>query len=488
MKVTRMNKTLRRIVTGLVISSTIATGLFAQNNGSYSQYLLEGYGYNEIEEAEQAAAASADVDSKNATLSSVSKVDWSKSTFTSDITLDTVKAHISMPSGKTVSMNRIQMELPVLIKDPLLSLYADDTNTLGDLVLDGSLTLDALTRIIDGSKKTPPYFMSASNTLKTTDTLDLHQVGALLVKHRTPYVQGKPIEHISSRAYTGIVIDARGKLPVQGEHTASKVYPCLFPKIWNEDMDLIYERNMVLPEVAKTKGIVDYLPGQGSNKTTDRAGNDPLWITARKVYGVNRCDPVISKDDYLRITTVPHNLELLKQGKVVILLDSDQLTGLVKSPRKDIRYFLETGKVKQIIENSDIPNVETEEGHSGFVIKMENLRFIADQAILLPEERHRVAEIANDIKAILGKNKYTIRINGHTADINNPVGQQELSVQRAESIRDALIAQGIPEELFTCYGYGGTKPEGDNSTDAGRAKNRRVEIIITPQGTEIQQR
>ena len=472
-------------IAALALSSA---GLFAQNDGTYRQYMLEGYTYDEIENAEQAAAASADVDTKKAVMTSSSKVDWSKSTLTSDITLDTFKAGIPMPSGKAVSMNRIQMELPVLVKDPLLSLYADDTRTLGDLVLEGNLTLDALTRIIDESKKTPPYFMNATNSLKTTDTINLHKIGALLVKHRTPYVQDKPIERISSRAYTGIVIDARGVIPVQGEHVKSEVYPCLFPKIWNENMDLIYERNMVLPEIAKEKGIVDYLPGQGSNKKTERAGSDPLWITARKVYGVNRCDPVISKEDYLRITTVPANLELLKQGKIVILLDSDQLTRTVTSPRKDIRYFLETGKLKQKIEQHDIPDLVPEENDGGFVLRMENLRFIADSAELLPEEKKRVSQIANELKTIISKGKYTIRVNGHTADVNKPSGQQTLSIQRAEAIKNALVAEGLPESIFTCYGYGGTKPIADNSTSTGRAQNRRVEIQVTPQGTEIQSR
>ena len=472
-------------IAALALSSA---GLFAQNDGTYRQYMLEGYTYDEIENAEQAAAASADVDTKKAVMTSSSKVDWSKSTLTSDITLDTFKAGIPMPSGKAVSMNRIQMELPVLVKDPLLSLYADDTRTLGDLVLEGNLTLDALTRIIDESKKTPPYFMNATNSLKTTDTINLHKIGALLVKHRTPYVQDKPIERISSRAYTGIVIDARGVIPVQGEHVKSEVYPCLFPKIWNENMDLIYERNMVLPEIAKEKGIVDYLPGQGSNKKTERAGSDPLWITARKVYGVNRCDPVISKEDYLRITTVPANLELLKQGKIVILLDSDQLTRTVTSPRKDIRYFLETGKLKQQIEQHDIPDLVPEENDGGFVLRMENLRFIADSAELLPEEKKRVSQIANELKTIISKGKYTIRVNGHTADVNKPSGQQTLSIQRAEAIKNALVAEGLPESIFTCYGYGGTKPIADNSTSTGRAQNRRVEIQVTPQGTEIQSR
>ena len=109
-------------------------------------------------------------------------------------------------------------------------------------------------------------------------------------------------------------------------------------------------------------------------------------------------------------------------------------------------------------------------------------------AELLPEEKHRVAEIAKELKTIIVGGKYTIRVNGHTADVNKPLGQQALSIERAEAIKNALVAEGIPENLFTCYGYGGTMPIADNSTASGRAQNRRVEIEITPQGPEIQRR
>ena len=117
-------------------------------------------------------------------------------------------------------------------------------------------------------------------------------------------------------------------------------------------MTLVYERNMVSSSVAKTKGIVDYMKGQGSNKKTERAGNDPLWIKAREVYGVNRCDPVISYEDYLRITTIPENLELLKQGKVVILLD--ELSYTVTTPKKDVPYYLEYKRLENKIDESKI--------------------------------------------------------------------------------------------------------------------------------------
>ena len=63
-----------------------------------------------------------------------------------------------------------------------------------------------------------------------------------------------------------------------------------------------------------------------------------------------------------------------------------------------------------------------------------------------------------------------------------------MSEQRAESIVNALVAEGLSKKLFSWYGYGGTNPIADNSTAEGRAQNRRVEIYVIPAGTEIQYR
>ena len=63
-----------------------------------------------------------------------------------------------------------------------------------------------------------------------------------------------------------------------------------------------------------------------------------------------------------------------------------------------------------------------------------------------------------------------------------------LSKDRAVTIINALVKEGIPQELFSYRGYGATVPApgGDNTTPEGRAVNRRVEITLRPRTTYIQ--
>jgi len=65
---------------------------------------------------------------------------------------------------------------------------------------------------------------------------------------------------------------------------------------------------------------------------------------------------------------------------------------------------------------------------------------------------------------------------GHTDWVGSEAYNQNLSIQRAEAVRDYLIRNGVKAENLTYRGYGETQPMADNKTDAGRALNRRVEL------------
>ena len=72
----------------------------------------------------------------------------------------------------------------------------------------------------------------------------------------------------------------------------------------------------------------------------------------------------------------------------------------------------------------------------------------------------------------------TFLIEGHTAAVGRPAGEQQLSEERAQSVISEMVKRGLKAEQFMFKGYGGTQPIADNSTNEGRAANRRVEITI----------
>lgn len=72
-----------------------------------------------------------------------------------------------------------------------------------------------------------------------------------------------------------------------------------------------------------------------------------------------------------------------------------------------------------------------------------------------------------------------VRVIGHTDSSGSDAINLPLSVQRAQSVRDYLVVRGVPSERILIDGVGSSKPVADNTTEAGRARNRRVEVLLS---------
>jgi outer membrane protein OmpA-like peptidoglycan-associated protein len=72
-----------------------------------------------------------------------------------------------------------------------------------------------------------------------------------------------------------------------------------------------------------------------------------------------------------------------------------------------------------------------------------------------------------------------VELAGHTDNVGSEAYNLKLSDERAQSVRQALIEQGIDPNRMISKGYGSSKPIVPNDNDDNRAKNRRTEMIIT---------
>ncbi|HEX5659983.1 MAG TPA: OmpA family protein [Polyangiales bacterium] len=77
-----------------------------------------------------------------------------------------------------------------------------------------------------------------------------------------------------------------------------------------------------------------------------------------------------------------------------------------------------------------------------------------------------------------------VEVQGHTDNLGAPERNQELSLQRAEAVRDWLLRAGVEADRLVAQGYGSTKPIAPNLGNVGRAKNRRVEFVILERGEQ----
>lgn len=131
--------------------------------------------------------------------------------------------------------------------------------------------------------------------------------------------------------------------------------------------------------------------------------------------------------------------------------------------------------VQEKVESLGLQNISVTKSEKGLTISLENIQFKADSAILQESEKIKIQGIAK----ILSEYPNDLLVSGHTALAGTEKERQELSEERADAVAQYLIKLGVRDQyhIFT-QGFGAKVPIAPNNTEAGKAKNRRVEITI----------
>lgn len=103
------------------------------------------------------------------------------------------------------------------------------------------------------------------------------------------------------------------------------------------------------------------------------------------------------------------------------------------------------------------------------------ITFGNDGSVLTPAQDSSLTRVAAALRACPSAR---VNITGYTDNWGTDAVNVSLSDQRARSVADALVAQGVPESRLTVKGMGAANPLAGNDTAQGRAKNRRVEIVV----------
>ena len=132
-------------------------------------------------------------------------------------------------------------------------------------------------------------------------------------------------------------------------------------------------------------------------------------------------------------------------------------------------------KLQKKVEKYKLDNISVKQGDKGLTISLDNIQFEPDSVILLPSEKKKLEKIGEILKEF----NNDLLITGHCADRGTVKMQQKLSEERADAVAGFLVQKGIRDQyhVFT-QGKGATEPVASNDTEAGRIKNRRVEITI----------
>ena len=176
-----------------------------------------------------------------------------------------------------------------------------------------------------------------------------------------------------------------------------------------------------------------------------------------------------------RNNKIEENAKNAKNSRTETASDSGKNGKSQKSERENIKNS-KAQKVEKVSGIASAPknNMLVEETSAGVRLSIRDIKFLPDSAQIVSGETSRLDDVAAVLKTVPNQ----LLIEGHTASVGKPEGEQKLSAERAESIAAELVKRGISAGRLICKGWGGNRPVADNSTDSGRAQNRRVEITI----------
>jgi outer membrane protein OmpA-like peptidoglycan-associated protein len=127
--------------------------------------------------------------------------------------------------------------------------------------------------------------------------------------------------------------------------------------------------------------------------------------------------------------------------------------------------------------------LQTSESARGLIVNMSDVLFDTGKYTLKPEAREKLAKVSGILLAYPG---LKLQVEGYTDNIGGDDYNQKLSEERADSVKDYLESQSVKDSNITATGYGKSDPIADNSTSAGRAQNRRVQLVVSGDAIGIQ--
>ncbi|MEX2442089.1 MAG: hypothetical protein WD492_00680 [Alkalispirochaeta sp.] len=265
-------------------------------------------------------------------IDSASKIDWETNRFAVEL-----EARVASTESRTAAtvhraQTRLDQEFPEALFNGLLPLPVDSRHVIEDAVREDPDLASRIARLARTAERSVPRPMQNLRGVSRTYSISLFpDLTQLFVNHRVPYRMERVVRWVPTREFTGIVIYAAEPLPLHGSETGSgppervQLVPALLPEIYDTGLRPVLEQDMIDPAAIERWGVAHYTDQTSPDAWRDRAGTQPLRIMARRAFGIIPTDVMISPEDADRILASDHNRNLLKNGRIVIIVSADQI-------------------------------------------------------------------------------------------------------------------------------------------------------------------
>lgn len=228
------------------------------------------------------------------------------------------------PKTKFEAEQFAEENISEIFLDSIMDFTVDSFFTINDLIENDQNLLISLNIISENGERGPAYYSTDLSKIIISYDFPIFGNGGLInpfIKHERAF----PLKHVfgfsPTEQFTGIIIYAMGKYSKIGPSEEAFIKPALFPKIYDENMNIVLEKDMCNPDSLREWGMTAYTKSIDLEQYEYRIGSNPLKIMAKMVYGVKHTDIVISKLNASQILSDDNNRNLLVNGNILIIYE-----------------------------------------------------------------------------------------------------------------------------------------------------------------------
>ena len=255
-----------------------------------------------------------------ADFSTSSRIDWITGEYRITISYPLEDSQRALPALKDGAEREIAKELKYILLDQIKSIVLDSRTTIGEYIEKNPAVIKEIYNLAGKGMRTYSLLSEDLQKVKVEYVFALYpDIVELFLKHQYPAHINSLLEFYPSADFSGIVIYVKKGLPRFGKETRAPFTPSLFPRVYDGEMNLLVDKTRVRPEALKKWGLNGYRKDFDLTKITTRIGFTPLKISAKGLFGINNTDIIISTRDAAVILSRENNINLIKEGRIVII-------------------------------------------------------------------------------------------------------------------------------------------------------------------------
>ena len=254
---------------------------------------------------------------------SSSRVDWQKGTFILTVRYRTDQTENPLPGQRSKAEAAIHRHLPTLFVEEISKLRIDSRRSIAEAIVNSPTLAADLQKLAANGKVISSHFTNDFFEFQRIYHYALYpQIVSLFITHTRSSSQAEELTYVAGGRYSGIVIYVNDPLEIFGTHTRGSLNPALFPRVYNEDTDLLIDMRMLDPEVLKVTGMLRYYHTSQLDAIQSRVGEVPLYVHATALFGVHSTDLIVSQRAARKIKANRRTLSLIKEGKIAIVSET----------------------------------------------------------------------------------------------------------------------------------------------------------------------